>query len=88
MLSYTTDEEYQNDILNFFDLSEYNSDKIMGKIEELYLKIKDIPEFREKMRTSANQYMSEDLEMGLVIQFSYDHFKEFHTLLEAHSISF
>lgn len=88
MLSYTTDEEYQNDILIFFNLSEYNSDKIIKKIEELYLKIKDIPEFREKMQTGANQCMSEDLEMGLVIQFSYDYFKEFHTLLKTHSISF
>lgn len=88
MLSYITDEEYQRDFLNFFRLEEYNSEKIMEKIKELYLKIKDIPEFQEKMSAGANQCMSEDLEIGLVLQFSYDHFKEFHTLLETHSISF
>jgi hypothetical protein len=88
MLSYTTNEEYQQRILEFFQLREYNSEKIMVKIDELYQKIKDKPEFCEKMRAGANQCMSEDLELGLIIQFSYDHFKDFHTLLKSHSISF
>ena len=86
MNSYNNDEEYQNLFLKFFNLVEYDDEKIMSKIEKLYLQIKDIPVFQEQMRKGASGIMSDDLEMGLVVLFSYDHFANFYQLLENHQI--
>ena len=80
------EKEYQSKFLDFFKLEKYDSEKIMEKISNLYTDIKDIPLFQEKMRQSAARGMSEDLEMGLVMLFSYDNFSEFCSLLENNKI--
>jgi hypothetical protein len=86
MSDYDTDEEYQKSILEFFNLTEYENDIIMDKIGILYSKVKDIPLFQDKMREGAKTVMSEDLEIGLVILFSYENFKEFRKILENYKI--
>lgn len=86
MPSFETDEEYRNEFLNFFQITEYNNDVIMEKVSKLYDRIKDIHVFQERMREGANRAMTEDLELGLVMMFSFDYFKDFCQLLENHQI--
>ena len=83
---YENDDEYRSFILRYFSLSEYDEQSIMEKTHLLFEKIKDIPVFQEKMRTAAQSMGCEDLEMGLIILFSYDHFAELVSLLENHEI--
>jgi hypothetical protein len=80
-ISYETDEEYQQAFLSLFDLKEWDGDIISKSLDELYLKIKDVPELKEKMKMAAGAILSEDMEMGLRILFSYDNFKEWHKTL-------
>lgn len=85
-VTYENDEEYRNTLLQYFSLPEYDEQSIMEKTHELFEKIKDIPVFQEKMRTASQSMGMEDLEMGLIILFSYDHFAELIALLENHQI--
>ena len=80
-ISYETDEEYQQVFLSLFDLKEWDGDIISKSLDELYLKIKDVPELNEKMKMAAGAILSEDTEIGLRILFSYDNFKEWHKTL-------
>lgn len=86
MIQYDDDDGYRNAILRYFSLSEYNEESIMKKTAELFLKIKEVPEFQEKMRDAAASMGCEDLELGLIVLFSYDHFPELVSLLENHQI--
>lgn len=86
MIQYDDDDGYRNAILQYFSLSEYNEESIMKKTAELFLKIKEVPEFQEKMRDAAASMGCEDLELGLIVLFSYDHFPELVSLLENHQI--
>ena len=86
MISYSTDEEYREEILNFFKRDDYDEDVLAKHMNELYEKIKDIPIFREKMIDAAACFFSNDLEVGLSVLFSYDHFSGFHNLLDQHKI--
>lgn len=84
---FSTDEEYRSAILDFFSLSDFDEEAIIGKTNLIYEKVKDIECFQIKMREAAAQILSEDMEMGLVILFSYDYFQEFRSLLEKHEIT-
>lgn len=86
-IKYETDDEYRKTLLNYFSLTEYNHETLMIKTRELYEKVKGIPEFQEKMRTASQSMGMEDLEMGLIILFSYDHFAELVSLLKKHEIT-
>lgn len=88
MVSYSTDEEYQKVLLDFFKISEYDNDIILSRVNNLYQQVKDIPEIREKMKIGAARINTGDLEMGLVMMFSYDYFGEFYKILENHKIKF
>lgn len=86
MVSYSTDEEYQKVFLDFFKISEYDNDIVLSRVNKLYQEVKDIPEIREKMKIGASRINTDDLEMGLVMMFSYDYFGEFCKILENHKI--
>ena len=86
-IKYETDDEYRSSLLRYFSLSEYDEQSIMEKTHILFEKVKDIPEFQEKMRIAAQSMGCEDLEMGLIILFSYEHFTELVSLLENHQIT-
>lgn len=86
MYTFESDEEYRNKFFDFFQITEYNDQIIMEKMSKLYEIIKDIPIFRERMQEGAKRIMTEDLEMGLVIMFSFDYFHDFCQLLENHKI--
>ena len=83
---YENDDEYRSSVLKYFSLSEYDEQSIMEITHMLFDKVKDIPIFQEKMRTAAQSMGCEDLEMGLIILFSYEHFAELVSLLENHQI--
>ena len=86
MSTFELDDEYRREFLNFFNITEYNDEVIIEKVGKLYKMIKDIPIFQERMREGAKRAMTEDLEMGLVMMFSFDYFKDFCQLLENHQI--
>lgn len=86
-VKYEDDEGYRNALLKYFSLETYDEKLLMEKTHVLFEKVKDIPEFQEKMRTATQSMGMEDLEMGLIILFSYDHFAELVSLLKKHEIT-
>jgi hypothetical protein len=56
-------------------------------MNKLYERVKDISEFQAKMTEAASNVLSSDLEIGLVILFSYDHFADFSDILAKHEIN-
>jgi hypothetical protein len=84
---YSNDDEYRAHLLAYFNLNDFNNEIIMQKIDLLQEKVKDIPEIREKALEAGSKLNSTDLELCLVLLFSYDHFHEFSKLLEKYNIS-
>ena len=84
---YSNDDEYRAELLKYFNLNDYNNEIIMQKVELIQEKVKDIPEIREKALEAGSKLNSTDLELCLVLLFSYDHFHEFSKLLEKYNIS-
>ena len=80
-IEYDSDDEYRDQILKAFNLSEYNDD-IIGKIDSIYESIRENGEFGELLEKAANSMLSEDRELGMVILFSYDHFSAFHECIK------
>jgi len=64
---------YRQELLNIFEIDEYNETQLNKAIHELYDKIKDCNELKECMVKLAGHFMSEDLELGLMILFAYDY---------------
>ena len=84
---YENDEQYKEQLLKYFNLPDYQGDVIMQKIERLQKKVEHIPEIREKAFEAGAHINSKDMEMCLVLLFSYDHFNEFRKLLAKYNIS-
>mgnify|MGYP006088776061 CR=1 FL=1 len=80
-IKYDDDDEYREQILKAFDLSEY-ADEITKGIDSIYEDIRENSEFGELLEKAANSMLSEDRELGLVILFSYDHFPAFHECIK------
>jgi hypothetical protein len=81
IIEYDDDEEYRQQILKAFNLSEY-TDEITKGIDSIYEGIRMNEEFGELLEKAANSMLSEDRELGLVILFSYDHFPTFHECIK------
>jgi len=66
---------YKEDVLNIFSIDYYDDDfdKFSNVIDELYSKIKDCFPLKECMKKMAAKVMSEDLQCGLCILYSYDY---------------
>lgn len=80
-IEYNSDDEYREQILKAFNLSEYNDD-IIGGIDLIYESIRENSEFGELLEKASNSMLSEDRELGMVILFSYDHFPAFHECIK------
>ena len=65
---------YQANLLESFNLSEFDEVTINKEIDKLYLVFKGNERFKKCMKKVANSYMSEDLSVGLMLLFSYDYF--------------
>ena len=84
---YTSNEEYQKALLDFFQLDEYNECAIMMKTDTLYSKVKNLKVFKDRTKELAGSIMSTDLEMGFMLMFSYDNLDNTILLLEENNIS-
>lgn len=68
-----SDVVYREELLKVFGIEEYSETELNNGIHELYDKIKDCTELKECMTKLAAHFMSEDLELGLMILFAYDY---------------
>ena len=75
--NYNTDEEYQSVYLNVFNLTTFDEIKINNEITNLKNKLIINNKFSDLFKKAAGLYISEDLELGLMILFSYDYLKDF-----------
>lgn len=66
------DTIYRQELLNIFEIEEYNDKKLDSAIHKLYENIKHIKELTECMIKLAQHCMSLDEEFGLLMLFSYD----------------
>lgn len=79
-LSYETDEEYQEELNELLKIYEC---KHIAILDELYLKTSSEPLLLKLYTLAAErQLLVTDPEMGLILLFSFDCFKHFHTLLK------
>ena len=67
------DTIYRQELLDILGMSEFNEAEMNKAIHELYEKIKDNKELVECMTMLAGRFLSEDLELGLMLMFSYDY---------------
>ena len=86
-MMYETDDEYREQLLKYFQLDEYQSEVIIKKIERLQEKIKDIPEITKMAFDAGDRINSTDMDICIMLLFSFDHFYEFSKLLEKHKIT-
>jgi hypothetical protein len=70
---YIRDFLYKEDILNIFDIDEYNEEVILAFIHKIYEKVKEHTGMKECMLKLANNMFSEDTELGLIILYAYDY---------------
>ena len=73
--SFIRDILYKEDVLNIFSIDCFNDDFdiFSNAITELYNKIKECEPLTECMKKMAGKVMSEDLQTGLCILYSYDY---------------
>ena len=64
---------YRQELLDILGMSEFNESEMNRAIHELYEKIKDNKELKECMAKCAGRFLSEDLELGLMVMFAYDY---------------
>lgn len=69
---YIKNELYKMDILNIFELQEFDNNIINEKLENIYNKIKNHNELNKIISKLSAYYFSEDKLLGLMILFSYD----------------
>ena len=71
--NFIRDVLYRQELLNIFNINEYNEQKMNTAICDLYNIINDCQELKECIIIVANKLMIEDTaEVGLMILYSYD----------------
>lgn len=75
------DEIYRIELLHVLGIEEYDEISMNKSIHELYERVKDCKELTECMAKLAGRFMSEDLELGLMILFAYDYMYLSHTCI-------
>ena len=80
-LTYSNNIEYQYQFLKLFNLDKYDNHIINFILDKLYKKVIDLSVFKIIIRNNAKSMLSEDLELGFRIMFSYDNLKETHKML-------
>jgi hypothetical protein len=66
---------YQTDYLQIFGLVEFDYNVINAEMKKIYENdgVKSNTTFQECMKKVANMFLSEDLELGFMVLFSYDY---------------
>lgn len=87
-VQYETNEEYQQCILSLVSLQPYwptqnedQFDAITEFIDFIYKQTHEIPEFQLIYEKASATMFSTNLQIGLVILFSFDYLKLFHSVL-------
>jgi len=75
------DALYRQDILNIFQLDDFDLENINENLKELYDKIKDNQDINIILNKFAGIYLSEDPELGLLLLFSFDFLYLFHPFI-------
>ena len=65
---------YKSDILQAFNLTEYDDDKIEQEMTSLFDILKNNEKMVECMKKMAHRFVTEELEFGMMLLFSYDTF--------------
>ena len=78
--------KYQNDFLDFFELSEYDSEIIKERVSIYYDALKDNDTLKATITHLANShFLSNDDELGFYVLFSEDYFYEFTSILREYN---
>jgi len=75
------DALYRQDILNIFELDEFELENININLKELHDKIKNNEDINIILKKYAGIYLSEDTEFGLLLLFSFDFLHIFHPFI-------
>jgi len=73
------DSLYRQELLDVLGMDEFNENEMNRAIHELYEKVKNNTELVSCMTKIAGRFLSEDLELGLMILFAYDYMYLTHT---------
>ena len=65
-----------------YDELTYDEEAITRGLDEIYAATKNDPKFCELYRLAAGKFLSEDLEIGLCVLFTYDYYADFIELYE------
>ena len=63
---------YQEDLMNIFNLEEYDKELLKDTMSELYVKLKENEVLLDCMKKLATALFSENPEIGLCLLYSYD----------------
>ena len=72
---------YKSDMLQAFNLTEYDDSKIEEEMKSLFEILKNNEKMVECMTKLAHRYVTEELEFGMMILFSYDTFYVMHSCI-------
>lgn len=67
------DSLYKQELLDILGMDEFNESEMNRSIHELYEQVKNNEELTKCMTKLAGRFLSEDLELGLMILFAYDY---------------
>ena len=74
---FETHEDYQNCFLSVFGIKEFDENVVAEKTKALYEELKDNKDFVDLLKHLAGKMMSEDVELGLYLLFSFDYIHDF-----------
>ena len=77
LLEYKNNTEYQEVFLQIFELESYDNKIIEDKTKQLYNLLINVDIFKQLFKEAAATFLSEDLELGIGVLFSYDYLKDF-----------
>jgi hypothetical protein len=66
------DTIYRQEVLNIFELEDFDENKLAESMHELFEKIKECKPLNDCVEKAAAQFMATDKEFGLQILFSFD----------------
>ena len=82
---FVTTDDYQQCFLNIFNLKDFDDNVIDEKTTALLKEFKTNKSFVDTITYLANKMMSDDLEVGLFLLFSFEHLHNFISVLKVYS---
>jgi len=79
---FETHDDYQQCFLSVFNIQEFNENVVVKKTKALYEELKENEDFIKLLKQLATKIMSEDVELGLFMLFSFDYIHDFLEVLK------